>query len=113
MPLDLERDDESIPPDYSEEWINDIWDLSAAIVSNVGRSMEEILELEYQIINTCTDLDPVSWVNIYWKRFRDIITEDPSLSKFQVKYKLYVESIYKNGLHGHSSQMERGEGREL
>lgn len=29
-----------------------------------------------------------------------------SLSKFQVKYKLYVESIYKNGLHGHSSQME-------
>ncbi len=107
MPLDLEKDEESIPPDYSEEWINDIWDLSAAIVSNVGRSMEESLDLEYQLIDENTDFVPATWISIYWKRFRDIITEDSSLSKFQVKYKLYVESIYKNGLHGHSSQMEK------
>ena len=91
MCLDLERDDESIPPDYSEEWINDIWDLSAAIVSNVGRSMEEILDLEYQIINTCTDLDPVSWVNIYWKKFRDLMDKDSSGTVSQIKRRLYVE----------------------
>lgn len=91
MPLDLEKDDESIPPDYSEEWINDIWDLSAAIVSNISRSMEEILELEYQIINTCTDLEPLLWINIYWKKFRDIMDVDSSWTISQIKRKLYIE----------------------
>ena len=90
MPLDLEKDDESIPPDYSEGWINDIWDLSAAIVSNVGRSMKEILELEYQLIDENIEFPAALWISIYARRFREIMNEDSSLTKFQVKHKLYL-----------------------
>ena len=90
MCLDLERDDESIPPDYGEEWINDIWDLSAAIVKNVSRSMKEILELEYQLIDENTEFPAALWISIYAKRFREIMNEDSSLTKFQVKHKLYL-----------------------
>lgn len=113
MCLDWERDDESIPPDEGEEWINDVWDLSSDTVAKVRRSMEEILELEYQLIDENTEFPAALWISIYAKRFREIMEEDSSLTKFQVKYKLYVESIYKNGLHGHSSQMERKESGEL
>lgn len=106
MCLDWERDEESIPPDEWEEWINDIWDLSAAIVERVSRSMDEILELEYQLIDENTDFLPIVWISIYWKRFRDIMNEDSSLTKFQVKYKLYVDSNYENWLNSKTLWIE-------
>ena len=95
MSLDLEQDD---PIDYDsdeEPWCDDFWNLGTPrqrlepIITRIGRSLEEILELEVRIIESCTDLDPVTWVHLYWEKFRKIVDEDSSYTESQIKRKLY------------------------
>ena len=35
------------------------------IYEKVGRSLDEILRLEVELIDECTDLDAMTWVSIY------------------------------------------------
>ncbi len=60
------------------------------IYEKIGRSLDEILRLEVELINENTDVDPIIWIQLYAERFRAIITDDPTLTKFQVKYLLYM-----------------------
>lgn len=46
-------------------------------------------EMQIEIIQECTDLNPVDWIRIYAEKFRKIMDEDPTLTKHQVKYALY------------------------
>jgi len=91
MPIDMDMYDSAY-----EDGCNDCGDIGMPpprlrpIYEKIGRSLDEILELEVEIINECTDLDPTTWINCYAKRFREILTDDPTLTKFQVKYLLYM-----------------------
>ena len=93
-PLDLDRfeldsDDES----DLDGWCDNFWDLwlqSQRIVHNVGRSLDEILELEVQIIQECTDIDAITWVQLYASKYRAIMEQDSSGTKSQIKRKLYI-----------------------
>ena len=93
-PIDLDRfeldsDDES----DLDGWCDNFWDLwlpAQRIVHNVGRSLDEILELEVQIIEECTDVDPLTWINCYAEKFRKIMDVDSSGTKSQIKRKLYL-----------------------
>ena len=93
-PLDLDRFELDSDDDNDiDMWCEDFWDLwlpAQRVVHNVGRSLDEILRLEVQIIDECTDVDPITWVKLYWEKFRSILTDDPTLTKFQVKYLLYM-----------------------
>jgi hypothetical protein len=60
------------------------------IYEKIGRSLDEILRLEVELINENTDVDPIIWIQLYAERFRSIITDDSTLTKFQVKYLLYM-----------------------
>ena len=93
-PLDLDRfeldsDDES----DLDGWCDNFWDLwlqSQRIVHNVSRSLDEILELEVQIIQECTDIDAITWVQLYASKYRSIMDVDSSGTKSQIKRKLYI-----------------------
>ena len=89
MPLDLERDEESIPYDEEDDWFNDVWNLWTSDIVRKVRSDTQIILLEARFIEENTDLDPISWIDIYWKKFRDIVTEHPEYTDFQIKYFLY------------------------
>lgn len=92
-PLDLDRfeldsDDES----DLDGWCNDfgnLWLPVQHIVQNVSRSLDEIMELEVRLINSCTDLDPITWISIYAEKFRSIMDENSSGTESQIKRKLY------------------------
>ena len=94
MPLDLDRfeldsDDES----DLDGWCNDFGNIglpTQRIVHNVGRSLDEIMELEVRLINSCTDLDPITWINNYAEKFRKIMDADSSGTESQIKRKLYL-----------------------
>ena len=83
MPLDLEYDS------AYEDWCNDCWDIWMPPPKRIVRDSWEIIDLEYQIINECTDLHPDVWIKIYAERFRAIMDLDESLTKSQVKNLLY------------------------
>ena len=80
-----------------DAWCDDFWNLGTPrqrlepIITRIGRSLEEILELEVEIIQSCTDLSPELWIEIYWKKFRDIMDIDSSWTISQIKRKLYIE----------------------
>lgn len=60
------------------------------IYQKIGRSLDEILRLEVQIIEECTDVDPITWVKLYASKYRAIMEEDSSGTKSQIKRKLYI-----------------------
>ena len=60
------------------------------IYEKIGRSLDEILRLEVQIIEECTDLDPITWIQIYASKYRAIMDVDSSGTKSQIKRKLYI-----------------------
>jgi len=60
------------------------------IYEKIGRSLDEILRLEVELINSNTEYSPEEWVAKYAERFREILTNDPWLTKFQVKHTLYL-----------------------
>ena len=92
-PIDLDRFElDSDDNNGIDAWCDNFGDLglpAQRIVHNVGRSLDEILELEVRIIESCTDLDPVTWVHLYWEKFRNIVDEDSSYTESQIKRKLY------------------------
>lgn len=60
------------------------------IYEKIGRSLDEILRLEVEIINECTDVEPAVWVTLYASKYRAIMEEDSSGTKSQIKRKLYI-----------------------
>lgn len=92
-PIDLDTFELNSDDDNGiDAWCDDFGDLglpAQRIVHNVGRSLDEILELEVRIIESCTDLDPVTWINIYAEKFRKIMDENSSGTESQIKRKLY------------------------
>ena len=51
------------------------------IYEKVGRSLDEILRLEVELIDECTDVEPPIWVQLFAKKFREILNDDPSIPK--------------------------------
>ena len=93
-PLDLDRFELDSDDDNDiDMWCEDFWDLwlqTQRVVHNVGRSLDEILRLEVEIINENTDLEPAVWIQIYASKYRAIMDEDSSGTKSQIKRKLYI-----------------------
>ncbi len=91
MPIDMDMYDSAY-----EDGCNDCGDIGMPpprlrpIYEKIGRSLDEIMELEVRLINSCTDLDPEEWISRFAQRFREILTDDPTLTKFQVKHTLYL-----------------------
>jgi len=91
MPIDMDMYDSAY-----EDGCNDCGDIGMPpprlrpIYEKIGRSLDEILRLEVELINENTDVDPIIWIQLYAERFRSIITDDSTLTKFQVKYLLYM-----------------------
>ena len=94
-PLDLDRFELDSDDDNDiDMWCDNFWDLwlpTQRVVHNVGRSLDEILELEVELINSHTELDPESWIRIYAERYRQLLTDDPTLTNFEVKHRLYLQ----------------------
>lgn len=83
------------PIDDDAEWEDDgIEDVLSAdlvgIAQQTKRSLDEILQLEIHLINTCTDIDPITWVHLYWEKFRKIMDENSSDTESQIKRRLYL-----------------------
>jgi len=91
MPIDMDMYDSAY-----ENGCNDCGDIGMPpprlrpIYEKIGRSLEEILQLEVEIIEENTELEPKLWIQLYAERFREILTNDPWLTKFQVKHTLYL-----------------------
>ena len=84
-------------PIDDDSWEDDdgLEDVSSADLSGIAqqtkRSLDEILQLEYEIINSNTELSPEEWISRYAEKFREILTKNPSLTEFQVKWHLYMD----------------------
>ncbi len=91
MPIDMDMYDSAY-----ENGCNDCGDIGMPpprlrpIYENIGRSLDEILQLEIEIIEENTEFTPEEWIKRFAERFRAIITDDPTLTKFQVKHTLYL-----------------------
>lgn len=91
MPIDMDMYDSAY-----EDGCNDCGDIGMPpprlrpIYENIGRSLDEILRLEVEIINENTDLEPAVWISIYASKYRAIMEEDSSGTKSQIKRKLYI-----------------------
>lgn len=92
MSLDLDSFDD----DDLDEWCNDVGNCGMPppklqpIYEKIGRSLDEILRLEVEIINENTDLEPAVWVTLYASKYRAIMEQDSSGTKSQIKRKLYI-----------------------
>lgn len=96
-PIDLDRFElDSDDNNDIDMWCDNFWDLwlprqrLEPIITRIGRSLDEILELEVEIIEENTELEPKLWIKLYAAKFRAIITDDSTLTKFQVKCLLYT-----------------------
>ena len=95
MPIDLDTFDLNSDDDNDiDMWCDNFWDLwlpTQRVVHNVGRSLDEILELEVQLIQDHTELSPELWIDIYAKRFRELMDKDSSGTTSQIKRRLYFK----------------------
>ena len=91
MPIDMDMYDSAY-----EDGCNDCGDIGMPpprlrpIYEKIGRSLDEILQLEVELIEENAELEPKLWIQLYAQRFREILTDDPTLTKFQVKHTLYL-----------------------
>ena len=91
MPIDMDMYDSAY-----EDGCNDCGDIGMPppklqpIYEKIGRSLDEILRLEVEIINENTDLEPAVWVQLYASKYRAIMDVDSSGTKSQIKRKLYI-----------------------
>jgi len=78
MPIDMDMYDSAY-----ENGCNDCGDIGMPpprlrpIYEKIGRSLDEILQLEVEIIEENTELEPKLWIQLYAERFREILTNDP------------------------------------
>lgn len=78
--------------DYDSDAIDDVGDIGLPPPKETQtRSLTQIARLQVRLILDCTDLDPETWVRIYAARFREILSQDPSLTESQVKHRLYLQ----------------------
>ena len=92
-PLDLDRFELDSDDEDEDWWCNDFGNIglpTQRIVHNVGRSLDEILQLEVELIEENTEFTANEWISRFAERFREILTNDPGLTKFQVKHTLYL-----------------------
>ena len=92
-PLDLDRFELDSDDDDEDWWCNDFGNIglpSQRIVDNVSRSLDEILQLEYEIIQENTEIHPELWIHLFAEKFRSIMDVDSSGTKSQIKRKLYI-----------------------
>ena len=76
-----------------EYWDDDEEDWCIPPVKTLrSRTLSEIHSLQVKLILHNTELDPETWVRIYAEKFRAIMDEDPSLTEFQVKHRLYFST---------------------
>lgn len=61
------------------------------IAEQTKRSLDEILDLEIELIQENTELEPELWIQIYAERYRDIMERDSSGTKSQIKRRLYFQ----------------------
>ena len=91
MSLDLDSFDD----DDLDEWCNDCGDIwmppprLRPIYEKIGRSLDEILQIEIDLINSNTEVEPAVWIQIYASKYRAIMDEDSSGTISQIKRKLY------------------------
>ena len=91
MPIDMDMYDSAY-----ENGCNDCGDIGMPppklkpIYEKIGRSLDEILRLEVEIIEECTDVEPAVWVQLYASKYRAIMDVDSSGTKSQIKRKLYI-----------------------
>jgi hypothetical protein len=91
MPIDMDMYDSAY-----EDGCNDCGDIGMPpprlrpIYEKIGRSLDEILQLEVELINSNTEFTPEEWVSRYAERFREILSNDSTLTPFQVKWHLYL-----------------------
>lgn len=91
MPIDMDMYDSAY-----EDGCNDCGDIwmpppkLQPIYQKIGRSLDEILRLEVEIIQDCTDVEPAVWVTLYASKYRAIMEQDSSGTKSQIKRKLYI-----------------------
>lgn len=90
--LDMFNDDDL------DEWCNDVGNCgmpppkrSSYIVESVQRSLDEILEIEIKIIAENTEVDPLTWIHLYAKKYRDLMDIDSSWTISQIKRRLYFK----------------------
>lgn len=87
MGLELEIED----TDYESDWCDDVWNIGCPrIVEKTKRNVTQIINLANDLIDECTDVSPPIWIYLYLDKFKKIMEEDSSLTKFQVKHKLYL-----------------------
>ena len=91
MPIDMDMYDSAY-----EDGCNDCGDIGMQpprlrpIYEKIGRSLDEILQLEVELIEENAEFTPEEWISRFAQRFREILTDDPTLTKFQVKHTLYL-----------------------
>ena len=91
MPIDMDMYDSAY-----ENGCNSVGDIGMPppklkpIYEKIGRSLDEILQLEVEIIEENTEFTAEEWVSRFAQKFREILTNDPCLTKFQVKHTLYL-----------------------
>lgn len=80
-----------IDSDDENDWSNDIW-----VAHLQCEALVPFYELQVKLIIECTDLEPLTWIQLYAQRFRDIVDQEPTLTASQIKRMLYTfESNYK------------------
>ena len=95
----IELETESYDDDEDlDGWCNDVW-LSwlsprnnprlEPLFESVQRSLDEILQLEYEIISENTEVSPELWIHLFAQRFRELMDIDSSGTKSQIKRRLY------------------------
>lgn len=72
------------------------WSIDIGSAHLQCQEMVPFYQLQCKLIVECTDVDEFTWIRLYAKKFREIISSDHTLTASQIKRMLYVsESIYK------------------
>lgn len=89
MSLELDQGDD----DEEDDWCNDTWNIglpsSREYLQPRSRTLTQIAKLQVKLILENTEMDPITWVHLYAEKFREIVSNDPSLTEFQIKHLLY------------------------
>ena len=91
MPIDMDMYDSAYENGCND--CGDIWmppPRLRPIYEKIGRSLDEILQLEYEIIQENTEIHPELWIHLFAEKFRLIMDVDSSGTKSQIKRKLYI-----------------------
>lgn len=90
MSLELDQGGDD---DEEDDWCNDVWNIGlpppTEYLQPRSRTLTQIAKLQVKFILEDTEMDPITWIHLYAEKFREIVTNDPSLTEFQIKHLLY------------------------